>query len=346
LKRFWRLPHKQRRRVTVDHSLRQTIPSYWLLLDSGATVSVSQDDSLMINIVMSSDLVLGLSEHCRATAKGEIFAMTFIKKDGKWIRKHFRSGRRNCLLVPDSSRPIMSSIQLDKQGHQPHAFGNNPGLVLFGDEGFIPFVREEETGFYLMPCMPPSFKDPDVYSEEILNLNYAVDDGRFEYSSKLEEQISVQALPDRVLKSKLKRGLKLSIAFKKPIVKGTNRKNCRVSTQRSIDSEVTDNGKCQSSSSATPLKNKRKGITEKLRSQILRKYPPSKVQQLHAKFGHIDLRTLIKFKRNNKIKALGLPPRLLREYIDHQCPICHTMKRRHPKRPSSLSNAEKCNFKP
>ena len=76
------------------------------------------------------------------------------------------------------------------------------------------------------------------------------------------------------------------------------------------------------------------------------KYPPSKVQQLHAKFGHIDLRTLIKFKRNNKIKALGLPPRLLREYIDHQCPICHTMKRRHPKRPSSLSNADKCNFKP
>jgi hypothetical protein len=128
-----------------------------------------------------------------------------------------------------------------------------------------------------------------------LNLNYAVDDGRFEYSSKLEEQISVQALPARVLKSKLKRGLKLSIVFKKPIVKGTNRKNRRVSTQRSIDSEVTDNGKCQSSSSATPLKNKRKGITEKL--QILRKYPPSKVQQLHAKFGHIDLRTLIKLKK-------------------------------------------------
>ena len=74
------------------------------------------------------------------------------------------SRRRNCLLVPDSSRPIMSSIQLDKQGHQPHAFGSNPGLVLFGDEGFIPFVREEETGFYLMPCMPPSFKDPEVFA--------------------------------------------------------------------------------------------------------------------------------------------------------------------------------------
>jgi hypothetical protein len=72
-----------------------------------------------------------------------------------------------------------------------------------------------------MPCMPPSFRDPDVYSEEILNLNYAVDDGRFKYSSKLEEQIRVQALPVRGLNSKLRKGLKLSIAFKKPHLKIT-----------------------------------------------------------------------------------------------------------------------------
>jgi hypothetical protein len=101
--------------------------------------------------------------------------------------------------------------------------------------------------------------------------------------------------------------LKLSIAFKKPHVKGTKRKKRRVATERSIDSEVTDNGKCQFSSSAL-LKNKRKGITGKMRRQVLRKYPPSKLQHLHAKFGHIDLR--------------------------------------HPKRPSSLFNVEKCNFKP
>jgi hypothetical protein len=108
----------------------------------------------MINIVMSSDLVLGLSEHCRATAKGELFAMTFIMRDGKWIRKHFRSGRRNCLLVPDSSRPIMSSIQLDKQGHHPHAFGSNPGLVLFGDEGFIPlFERKKLVSISCLACL-------------------------------------------------------------------------------------------------------------------------------------------------------------------------------------------------
>ena len=47
---------------------------------------------------------------------------------------------------------------------------SNPGLVLFGGKGFIPFVKEEQTGFFLMPCYPPNFKNPEVYSSEILNL--------------------------------------------------------------------------------------------------------------------------------------------------------------------------------
>ena len=42
----------------------------------------------------------------------------------------------------------------------------------------------------------------DVYSKEILNLKYGIDDGRFEYSSKVEEQISVQTLPARGLNSR------------------------------------------------------------------------------------------------------------------------------------------------
>ncbi len=41
-----------------------------------------------------SDLVVGPLEHCRATTFGELFALTFIKRDEKWIRKHFRSGRK------------------------------------------------------------------------------------------------------------------------------------------------------------------------------------------------------------------------------------------------------------
>lgn len=99
---------------------------------------------------MSSQLVLGISEHYRATAQGELFAMTFVLKDGKWGKKHFRSGRWNTLLVPTSTRPIASAIQFDRQGHQSHAYGRNPVLVLFGDQGFIPFVKEEQTGFFLM----------------------------------------------------------------------------------------------------------------------------------------------------------------------------------------------------
>jgi hypothetical protein len=102
-------------------------------------------------------------------------------------------------------------------------------------------------------------------------------------------------------------------------------------------------GKCQSSAATATSKFASKGISAKMRKQILRKYPPAKVKQLHAKLGHIDLRALIKFKRNNKIKALSLPPKLLREYVDDKCPICYIMKRRQPKRPSSLGNAESVN---
>ena len=61
--------------------------------------------------------------------------------------------------------------------------------------------------------MSPSIKDPDVYSQEILNLKCVIDDDRFDYSSKLEEQIIVQTLSARGLTSNLKRGLKLSICL-------------------------------------------------------------------------------------------------------------------------------------
>ena len=111
-------------------------------------------------------------------------------------------------------------------------------------------------------------------------------------------------LPARDLKPIIKSeaGLKLSLAFKKPHTKARKRKNSLVATERSTVYEVMDKGNFQSASSA-PLKN-REGITENMRSHILRKYPSSKVQQLYAKFRHIDFRTLIKFKRNNTIKVL------------------------------------------
>ena len=79
----------------IPESLQQVIPEYFFLLDTGATVRVTQDERMLINVIMSSQLVLGISEHCRATAQGELFAMTLALKDGKWSTIHFRSGRRN-----------------------------------------------------------------------------------------------------------------------------------------------------------------------------------------------------------------------------------------------------------
>ncbi len=49
-------------------------------------------------------------------------------------------------------------------------------------------------------------------------------------------------------------------------------------------------GKCQSSpATATSKSFAKKGISAKMRQQILRKYPPTKVKQLHAKLGHTKL---------------------------------------------------------
>jgi hypothetical protein len=83
---------------------------------------------------------------------------------------------------------------------------SNPGLVLFGGKGFIPFVKEEQTGFFLMPCYPPNFKNPEVYSSEILNLNSAVDDGSFKYSPTLRGEMSAQVMPVRSLNFSFKKG--------------------------------------------------------------------------------------------------------------------------------------------
>jgi len=49
---------------------------------------------------------------------------------------------------------------------------------------------------------------------------------------------------------------------------------------------------------------------------------------------------------DDKIKALFLAPKLLRDYVDNKCPICFTMKRRQPKNPSSSGDEEKRGLKP
>ena len=150
----------------------------------------------------------------------------------------------------------------------------------------------------------------------------------------------------RSLNFSFKKGIKLGF-WKRCHSKISMKKKSHSPMVKEVSTNFEVKGKRQSSpATATSKFSAKKGISAKMRQQILRKYPPAKVKQLHAKLGHIDLRALIKFKRNNKIKALSLPPKLLREYVDDKCPICYTMKRRQPKRPSSLGNAEKCEFKP
>ena len=125
---------------------------------------------------------------------------------------------------------------------------SNPGLVLCGDEGFIPFVNEEQTGFFLMPCCPPNFKNPEVYSSEILNLNSTVDDGRFKYSPTLQGQMSAQVMPVRRLNLSFKKGIKLGF-WKRWRSKMQKKSHSPMVKESSTNSEVK--GKSQSPATAT-----------------------------------------------------------------------------------------------
>ena len=139
--------------------------------------------------------------------------------------------------------------------------------------------------------------------------------------------MSVQVIPVRSLNFSFKRGIKLGF-WERRHSKISMKKKSHLPIVKESSTTSKFKGKCQSSVATTTSKFGSKGISAKMRQRILRKYPPAKVKQLHAKFGHIDLRSLIKFKRNNKIKVLSLPPKLLREYVDDKCPICYTIKRR------------------
>jgi|LauGreDrversion2_3_1035106.scaffolds.fasta_scaffold384602_2 hypothetical protein len=65
-------------------------------------VSVNEASGSLTTVVSGDANGLLMGNRHSSSYKGQLFAMTFIKRDEKWIRKHFRSGRRNCLLVPDS----------------------------------------------------------------------------------------------------------------------------------------------------------------------------------------------------------------------------------------------------
>jgi hypothetical protein len=166
------------------------------------------------------------------------------------------------------------------------------------EEGFVPFVKEEQTSFFLMPCYPPNFKNPEVYSSEILDLNSAVDDGSFKYSPTLRGDMSAQVMPVRSLNFSFKKGIKLGF-WKRWHSKISMKKKSR---SPMVKESSTVKGKCQSSAATATSKFASKGISAKMRQQLLHKYPPAKVKQLHAKLGHIDLRALISSREITRSK--------------------------------------------
>jgi len=72
----------------------------------------------------------------------------------------------SALVVPDASRILFSISQALTVGHHVH-FGTNPGLLLHGSKQFIPFVRDEQSGMYLLPLYPPLNRHNGTYSLQV-----------------------------------------------------------------------------------------------------------------------------------------------------------------------------------
>ena len=78
--------------------------------------------------------------------------------------------------------------------------------------------------------------------------------------------------------------------------------------------------------------------SEKLRKKITKSdtvVDPAKIQRMHSKLCHIDLKRAIQFKRAGKLVASELPSKFLRAHRK-QCPTCMAFKRKMPPKPSTL----------
>ena len=72
----------------------------------------------------------------------------------------------SALVVPDASRILFSISQALTVGHHVH-FGTNPGLLLHGSKQFIPFVKDEQSGMYLLPLYPPLNRHNGTYPLQV-----------------------------------------------------------------------------------------------------------------------------------------------------------------------------------
>ena len=126
-------------------------PAHFALVDSGASIHILLCHTFLTDSESNHSAVASFSgSTSRATHKGTFTALMRCTRN----KYHTFVQPDSALVVPDASRILFSISQALTAGHHVH-FGTNPGLLLHGNKQFIPFVKDEQSGMFLLPLYPP-----------------------------------------------------------------------------------------------------------------------------------------------------------------------------------------------
>ena len=140
-------------------SLSVPAPAHFALVDSGASIHILLNQTFLANAKSNHSAVASFSGNTsRATHKGTFSALVRDTHNKYYTFEQPDSA----LVVPDASRILFSISQALTAGHHVH-FGSSPGLLLQSTKQFIPFVKDTQSGMYLLPLFPPLARHNGTY---------------------------------------------------------------------------------------------------------------------------------------------------------------------------------------
>ena len=352
--------HELRRVVSLGYlpqELAQSIPEWFLLVDCGANVHVLYNTDLLAFVQTQHSPINwgGGSDMCIAT--GQLCGCVWMLDNGIWTKIVIHSGQPNTAwVIPTAHRPLFSTIQARRQGHDIIEQGPRPGICLFGNRSqFIPFVSDARNEFLLLPMYPPPTRSAQLFQPSfqcdmrVYNLNMRIDNGTFDPESvRAWASPAVHAQKRRSVPISAPVPSKLGRFISAPVLSKLSRlvKRQRLelpSTSVSTQQSAGTNGRARGARKSFPSAPVLGGET---RARKMFQDSATAYDFIHAKLGHHgSMKRLINFKKHGKLIASQLPPKFLRAY-KRPCRICLAMKKRKPRRPKALSPTDKALLSP
>jgi hypothetical protein len=98
--------------------------------------------------------------------------VTYCKdNNNRWEMIILTSGCNDTWTIPNANRLLFSQVRAKLQGHNCIL---EAGMLIADTNDFIPFVTEEETGYYLLPMFPPpsnTTRHTGIYSNSMRVIN-------------------------------------------------------------------------------------------------------------------------------------------------------------------------------